>query len=431
MRLAPGEQAMLNGKEGRARQKAMELLVQYGDALGAEQFVDTNNVHLLIGFHFYPDILLRKLDVADIDAFVSRSVLNSDERVVVDKVKAFTTMHITSMDLDHWDLQQATRLGDPDNFRDLVVGIENYCKRIGVAVTSTCCPYAVGNVPTLGEHCAWCESSAIAYANSILGARTNIDGDHSTFASALTGKTLYWGYHLDKNRLGTFMVNVEAQPKHILDWDLMGYYSGFRAGNLVPVFSNIKTCADMYKLMVLAASITVTGAVNLFHVVGITPEAHTLEQATGGLTPRATMNYGEAERREAYREVNTARSEDVEYVVMGCPHYNPERLGAVARLLEGKKVSQNVRLLIFTSTQHKTLADRSGWLDVIEQAGGLLLTDSCPLHAKIEPKSVVAMDSAKMSHQSAGDQGWENIWVGTTEECIDAATTGKWKGELK
>jgi hypothetical protein len=335
------------------------------------------------------------------------------------------------MDVEHWDLQQATRGGDPENFKDLVTGIERYCRRIGVAVTSTCCPYAVGNLPVLGEHCAWCESSAIAFANSVLGARTNIDGDHSTFASAITGKTLNWGYHLDENRRGSFLVEVQAQPESILDWDLMGYYSGFRAGNRVPVYHGVAGRPDMYRLMVLAASSSVTGAVNMFHVVGVTPEAHTLEQSTGGSVPKESLVYGHAERREAYAAVNTATSEDVEYVVLGCPHYNPERLGVVARLLHGRKVTENVKLLIFTSLQHKVLAERSGWLDVMREAGAHLLIDSCPLHAKIPIASTVAMDSAKMSHQGAGEQGWQNIWVGTTEECIDAAITGKWRGELR
>jgi predicted aconitase len=431
MKLAPDEKRMLDGAEGSARQKAMQLLTEYGDALGAESFLDTNNVHLLIGFHFYPDVLLSKLALDDIDAFVSRSVLNSDERVVVDRVKAFTTMHITSMDIAHWDLQQATRAGDPANFRDLVVGIEEYCKRIGVAITSTCCPYSVGNLPVLGEHCVWCESSAIGFANSVLGARTNIDGDHSTFASALTGKTPKWGYHLDENRHGTFLVDVQYQPETILDWDLMGYQCGFKAGNKAPIFDGIGTRPSMYSLMAMSGSMTVTGAVCLFHIVGVTPEAQSLKQATGGRQLKAQLTYGPEDRRAAYERVNTARSDAVEYVVMGCPHYNPERLAHVARLLRGRKVNDNVKLLIFTAAQHKTLAARSGWLDIYEQAGAHLLVDSCPLHAKIPPASVVAMDSAKMSHQGAGEQGWTSVWVGSAEECIDAAVSGKWRGELK
>jgi len=431
MKLAPDEQAMLDGKEGLATQKAMELLVHYGDALGAEQFVDTNNCHLLTAFHFYPEILNTRLDIYDMDDFISKSVLLSEKKVVVDRVKAFTTIHNITLDLEHWDLQEATTGHDPDNFRDLVIGVEKYCKRIGAAITSTCCPYEVGNVPVLGEHCAWTESSAIAYANSVLGARTNIEGDHSAFASALTGKTLNWGYHLDENRVGTFLIDVEAQPTTVMDWDLLGYYSGFAAGNRLPVFNGVRTPANMYKLMALASSIAVTGAVNMFHVVGITPEAHTVERALGHRKPQATMKYSEVERREAYQRANTAQSDNVEYVAIGCPHYNLERLGFVARLLEGKKVSSNVKLLIYTATQQKTAAARSGWLDIIERAGAHLITDSCPMHTKMPSTSIVAMDSAKIVNQCAGQKGWDSIWYGSTEDCIQAAITGKWRGELR
>jgi predicted aconitase len=431
MRLSPDEQAMLGGEQGAARQRAMELLVEYGDALGAETFVDTNNVHLLTSFHFCPEILDANLDIYDMDAFISSSVLLSDTRIVVDRVKAFTTSHNTTIDLDHWDMQEATTGHDPANFRDLVVGVEAYLRRIGVAVTSTCCPYMAGNIPVLGEHCAWTESSAIAFANSVLGGRTNIEGDHSSFASALTGKTVDWGFHRDENRLASFIVHVEAQPQTVMDWDLLGYYSGFAVGNQLPVFVNIRTRPNMFKLMNLASSVAVTGAVNMFHVVGITPEAHTLEQATGRCKPQGRMTYGLKERKQAYERANTATGEDVEIVAIGCPHFNLERLGVVARLLEGKKVADNVRLMIFTSSQMKFAAERSGWMDIYRSAGAHVITDSCPMHVRTDPSHIIALDSAKIVNQCAGQKGWSNVWYGSTEDCIDAAVTGRWRGELR
>jgi len=431
LRLTTDEQAMLNGQEGPARKRAMELLVEYGEALGAESLVDTNNVHLLTAFHFCPEILLNNLEVANIDEFISRSVLLTDDTIVVDRVKAFTTSHNTTIDVDHWDLQEATTGHDPDNFRDLVVGMEKYLRRIGVAMTSTCCPYMSGNLPMRGEHCAWTESSAIAFANSVLGARTNIEGDHSAFASALTGKTLNWGFHLDDNRLGSYIVHVEAQPQAVMDWDLLGYYSGFAVGNQIPVFVNVKTAPSMFKLMALASSVAVTGAVNMFHVVGVTPEAHTVEQATGRKKPEGRFEYGPEQRQQAYARANTATKEDVELVAIGCPHYNLERLGVVAQLLENRKSNHNVKLLIYTSTQMKAVAERSGWMDVFNRAGATVITDSCPMHTRTDPSSTIALDSLKIVNQSGGQKGWKNVWYGSTEDCINAAVTGKWRGELR
>ena len=431
MKLTREEEVLLRGQEGPARQRAMELLVQYAEALGAEEFEECDNVHLLTSFHFVPSILDEHLNVHDIDDLVSKSVLLAKDTLHIDKVKAFTTMHITTIDLEHWDLQQSPTTGrDPSSFRELVIGMEAYLRRIGVAVTSTCCPYMVGNMPSLGEHCAWTESSAIAYANSILGARTNIEGDHSSFATALTGRTPKWGFHLDENRHADFIVHVEAQPQTVMDWDLLGYYAGFAVGNQMPVFVNVRTPPNMFKLMALASTVAITGAVNMFHVVGITPEAHTLDQATGRRKPRGRIVYGQAERKAAYEKANTATRNHVDLVAIGCPHYNLERLGRLARLLENKKVADNTALLIFTSSLMKAAADRSGWLQTYNKAGAHVITDSCPMQAKIDPSATIALDSAKIVNQCAGQKGWKNVWYGSMEDCVDAATTGTWRGEL-
>jgi predicted aconitase len=431
MKLTPDEQNMLNGKEGPVKQKAMELLVKYGEALGADSFVDTDNVHLLVGTQLCPDILSAHLDVKDIDMFISCSVLDSQERIVVDRLKAFTTCHIFQMDLDRWDLLEATNGRDPENLRDMVVEMMNYCKRIGANLISTCCPYAVGNVPTFGEHCAWTESSAISYANSVLGARTNIEGDHSSFASAITGKTVYCGLHVTENRFGNIIIDVEVQPENVMDWDLLGYFSGYRVGTDIPVYNNIKIIPNMSKLMALSSAGAASGAIVMYHITGFTPEAHTLEQATGLKKPKMKISYTERDRKDTYEKLNCGRDENVEYVALGCPHYSLERLGLVCRLLESKKVSENVKLLIFTTMQHKALAERNGYLDIIEKAGGYMVVDSCPINVKMNPSSVLATDSSKIAHMSGGQRGWDNVWYGSTEDCIQAAVQGKWSGKIE
>jgi predicted aconitase len=430
MKLEPDEQDMLSGKEGPARQKAMELLVKYGEALGADRFVDTNNVHLLIGTQLCPDILSAHLDVKDIDMYISHSVLDSTERVIVDRVKAFTTCHIFQMDLDNWDLLEATNGHDPENLYEMVVEMMTYCKKIGANLISTCCPYAVGNVPVFGEHCAWTESSAIAYANSVLGARTNIEGDHSSFASAITGKTPFWGLHVTENRFANVLINVEAQPESVMDWDLIGYFTGYQVGTDIPVYHNIKTIPNMTKLMALSSAGAASGAIVMYHIVGFTPEARTLEQATGKRETKMTVTYTGKERKGIYEKLNCAKDENVEYVALGCPHYSLERIGRVCQLLESKKVSKNVKLLIFTTMQHKALAERNGYLDIIKKAGGYMVVDSCPLNVRMDPTNILATDSSKIAHMSGGQKGWNNVWYGSTEDCILAAIEGKWRGKL-
>lgn len=155
--------------------------------------------------------------------------------------------------------------------------------------------------------------------------------------------------------------------------------------------------------------------------------------AFGDRRPQAVLTYGEAERRETYENLNSARNENVDMITLGCPHYSLEQLRDVARLLEGKKVHENVDLWIWTAYQLKAIADRNGLTDIMTKAGAHLLTDACPLVTKglfPEHTRIVATDSAKQAHYTPGIAGYDT-WFGTMEECIEASITGKWRGELK
>ena len=152
--LAQDEKEMLDGKRGRARQRSMEILVQYADALGAEKFVNTDNVHLLIGFHPYPELV----KVKDGDELASRVLLDSDEQIDLDYIDTFNTTHIFAIDLERWAL-----MGASEELHQLMESIQKYCCRTGINLTSTCTPYQVGNIPTRGQHCAWTESSAVPF----------------------------------------------------------------------------------------------------------------------------------------------------------------------------------------------------------------------------------------------------------------------------
>jgi len=424
---------MLDGLEGPAKQAAMRFLVSYGEALGAEEFIDTNNVHSLILLSMYPDILNAKLDINDIDAFVSKSVLNSDERIVVDRVAAFTSTHISSLDRDNLDSVKISFADDSEEMIKYEQALIDYAKRIGMVLTESCTPFITGNLPVKGEHCAWVESSAIAFANSIIGARTNIEGNHSSFASALTGKTPNWGMHLDENRRATIKINVRVQPQNALDWYLLGFWAGPKVGQSVPVFDGITVQPDQEELLALAAGGTASGAIIMFHVVGITPEAETLEQATGGKEIEQTLEYGPDERKAIYDMLNYGKNKNVQYVMIGCPHLNIKNLSHIANLLKDKHVK--TKLMLFTNKTALELAKSNGVYDTIINAGAKLISGSCPNFAKIEQGNVLAVDSPKFAFTAPikghGFFGCESVWLGTMDECIDAAITGLWKGELK
>lgn len=426
MRLDDHEKAMLAGRDGPAVARAMDLLVRYGEALGAERLVDTNNVCGTVSAStpFMRDFALQK---GGMDAVFSEFNLDSPEVVPVPPVKVFST-HLQL----GFDPRQPERMGVSEEIVRFYDKGERFTSGLGVQLTNTCTPYQVGNVPTRGEHCAWMESSAVIYCNSVLGARTNTEGRESTGAAMLTGKIPYWGYHLDENRRGTHLVELDVDVATTFEWGLLGYWVGEWVQEKVPVIDGVRGAPNLQRLKHFGASASSSGGVEMYHLVGITPEARTRDEAFGGRTPVEVRRYGVAERRSAWEKLNvTAKDTAVDYVMLGCPHYNLEQIWEACRLLEGRKVSPDTALWIFTPRAIKAVADQNGYTKIIEDAGGVLMSDSCSAMSRAIPKGtrVAALDSAKHAHYLPAIMGVQ-AWFGTTADCIDAACTGRWSGRL-
>lgn len=422
MRLTDDERAILDGREGRARQKAMELLVRYGEALGAERLVDTNNVG---GVLMADKVRLAKY--GSFDAVFSVS-LDSTEAVEFPNFKTYSCHLEQGMDPAYYELQGFSR----EDYEVNKASAE-YAARLGLQLMYTCAPYLVGNVPVKGEHCAWMESSAVVYINSVLGARCNVEGGASSTASMLTGKTPYWGFHIDENRLGTHLVEVEYDVQSNMDWGLLGYYVGKIVQERVPVLSGIRRTPNLVRLKHFGAAAASSGGVEMYHIPGVTAEARSVEEAFGKKQPVATLKFGKAERQQAYEELNAlGKDKDVDFVMFGCPHASIEQIWEICRLLEGKRVHSNTNLWIFTPRGIRDLADRNGYTKIIKDAGGVLMTDTCPCLGRFVPKGtkVMATDSGKQSHYAPSILGVQ-AWYGSVEDCVNAAITGKWGGELR
>ena len=423
MKLSKDELEMLEGTHGSAKRRAMELLVQYGEALGAERLIQTNNVHMLIGFYPYPEIL----SSFDADQMVSKFFLDSDDKIIVDYIETFNTTHIWAIDLDQW-----RKMGASEELHRIMEIIRAYSIRKGISITATCAPYLVGNLPSRGEHCAWTESSAVPFCNAVLGARTNTETAHSAFAIALTGKVPLAGFHLDENRLATYLIEVKTKLDSIFDWNLLGYYAGEMVQLDVPAYDIGKNqLPNLNMLKALNAAGASSGGIQMYHIIGATPEAPNRKTAFGGKEPKVRILYGQKEKRRAFELLNSGKDEHIDVVTLGCPHYSLEQLKQAARILDGKKVNGNVLLWIWTAHALKDVADRNGYTEIIERAGGRLLTDSCPLVTKgsfPERAKTVATDSAKQAHYTPSIVGCET-WIGTMEECIASAISGKWRGE--
>jgi predicted aconitase len=175
-----------------------------------------------------------------------------------------------------------------------------------------------------------------------------------------------------------------------------------------------------------------SGGVEMYHMVGITPEAPSMEAAFGGAARGETFTYDAAARRRIYETLNSVgQCEDVDYVMLGCPHYSIEQIAHAASLIEGRKVHGNTELWIFTSRSVKALADANGHTEALRKAGALLMTDTCSAISQAVPKGtrVAALDSAKQVHYLPAMMGIEG-WYGSTADCINAACTGKWRGRL-
>jgi predicted aconitase len=422
--LTDDEKAMLDGKEGPAVQKAMELLVKYAQALGAERLVNTNNVCGTMGASspFIRELAAKSLSL---DAVFSEFNLDCPEVLEIPSVKVYTCHLVQGLDPDNWKLLSIDR-----NIYEISMKGYEFCAKIGIQLMNTCTPYLVGNVPIKGEHCAWMESSAVVFCNAVLGARTNTEGRESAGAAMLTGKIPFWGYHIDENRLGTHLVEVEVEVDSVMDWGLLGYYVGEIVQVNVPVISGKGFTPNLSKLKHFGASAASSGGVEMYHIIGITPEATAFEQAFGEKKPVDHIKYGVEEKRKVYEDINASAKElDVDLVVLGCPHYSTEQLWEVCRLLKGRKVHENTNLWVFIPRGLKDIAIRNEYVDILEKAGGVLMTDTCPAFGRLLPKStkVVATDSAKQAHYLPAIMGVQ-AWFGSTEECIEAALSGRWRG---
>jgi hypothetical protein len=405
----------------------MELLVRYAFALGAERFVETDNVAGVPGSaapwikeHY-------KADGGDYRAVFSRFDLDSDEVVDVPRMNAYSCHLQGGMDPMLWAEQGMSREAF-DNF----ASDEREVAAHGVQLLKTCTPYIAGNLPVMGEHCAWMESSAVVFCNSVIGARTNTEGRESTSAAMLAKRIPDWGFHQADYRFGQHKVDVEVPVEDVFDWGMLGYYVGEKVQDEIPVLSGNIANPSLIRHKHFGAAAASSGGVEMYHMIGITPEAPSEAAAFGPRQPREFHRYDTTERKRIYETLNSVGDcNEVDYVMLGCPHYSIEQIAHAAHLIEGRKVHENSALWVFTSRAVKAVADANGYTGTLRDAGAFLMTDTCSAISQAVPTGtkVAALDSAKQVHYLPAMMGIEG-WYGTTAQCIDAACTGKWRGTL-
>ncbi|MFS0734903.1 aconitase X catalytic domain-containing protein [Microbacterium sp. 1P10UB] len=425
MRLTDDETRMRDGVEGDAVAAAMDLLIRYGDALGAERLVDTRNV---AGTMTQPSPAKAKL-FEEGGWARAYAVINLD----CDREIEVPRMKVPTCQLQHGFADDANGLTlYPESSIRLQDDAESFFSERGVNILATCTPYQVGNLPVRGEHCAWMESSAVVYCNSVLGARTNCEGAASTGAAALTGKIPLWGNHLAENRHATHLIRADVDVDSFQEWGMFGYFVGEQVLEARPAVTGLLAQPDLADLKHFGAATATSGGVELFHMPGVTPEAPTLEAAFGTSPVPEPVVYGRREREAVYAALNgQGNSRDVDFVLLGCPHASLDQVAELAARLEGRHLSSSTELWVMMPRALASMALRNGYTRTITAAGGRVLTDSCPAMSKAAPPGtrVFATDSAKQAHYLPAILGIE-AWFGTLAECVDAAVTGRWSGGL-
>lgn len=416
---------MRDGGDGDAVAAAMDLLIRYGDALEAEYLVDTRNV---AGTMTQPSPAKAAL-VAEGGWAHAYAVMNLD----CDRDIEIPAMRVPTCQLQHGFAADAEGLtAYPADSIRLQEDAESYFTERGVRVLGTCTPYQVGNIPVRDEHCAWMESSAVVYANSVLGARTNCEGAASTGAASLTGRIPYWGNHVPENRYATHLVRADVDIDGFREWGMFGYYVGETVQEARPAVTGRLAPPSDADLKHFGAATATAGGVELYHLPGVTPESPTLDAAFGGRARPEPIRYGTAERATVYDALNAqGESTDVDFVLLGCPHASLAQVSEIAGMLEGARLADGTQLWVMLPRALAETSLRAGWTRTITRAGGRVLTDSCPAMSRAAPPGtrVFATDSAKQAHYLPAILGIE-AWFGTTRECVDAALTGRWRGTL-
>jgi predicted aconitase len=288
---------------------------------------------------------------------------------------------------------------------------------MGIAATCTCTPYLVGNLPAPGEHVAWSESSAVAYANSVLGARTNREGGPSALAAALTGRTARYGLHLDQHRIPTLSVEVTCPLETPADWGALGYLIGKRGqGRVASV--RIPSRGGVTELKSLCAAVVTFGGSPLFYLEGLTPAP------PGPPAIEQSISVGADDLRQAYAALDDG-ADDVDLVCLGCPHASLGELSDLAAELDGKRLA--TELWICTARVTQRAAAELGLVDRIEASGAKVVSDTCFAVAPLaRPGATIATDSFKGSYYGRGHNRLR-VHLGSLERCLAAALTGRWR----
>ena len=409
--LTADERQMLGGAAGPALQLAMEVIKTVAAVAGADRLIPIDSAH--------------------IDSCLYHGTVGLDfaERLAAGggRVRVPTTLNVSSLDLLHPDL---VRL-DPES-RSRARRLMDAYVEMGCQPTWTCAPYQLPDRPAFGRDVCWAESNAIVFANSVLGARTDRYGDFIDICAALTGRVPYAGLHRPEERLARLVVDAGGLPAAAYDADelyaLIGHAVGLAAGSAVPAIVGLPPDTTEDQLKALGAAAASSGSVALCHVVGVTPEAATLDDALGGRQPEHVVQLTAARLRQAWDELSTTDERaGLAAVSLGTPHFSVAEFERLAGLFAGQPVHPAVTLYVSTARHVLAELERTGRLAAFERPGIQLVVDTCtyitPILDLAGPGAVMT-NSAKWAWYGPGNLGVEVVF-GSLADCVRSAVQGK------
>jgi predicted aconitase len=410
--LTPSDRDALAGDRGEAAALAMRILVEVATMTAARRLIDVESAHIDGGLYH---------GRAGLD-FAGR-LAAGDARVSVP-----TTLNVGSLDLLHPNLYR----GDPDTAASARRLMDLYVA-MGCRATWTCAPYQLPDRPAFGRHVAWAESNAIVFANSVLGARTDRYGDFIDICAAIIGRVPDAGLHRSENRIGQALFTMTGVSQALLAEDVLypvlGHLVGSRTDDLVPVIDGLPRSVSEDRLKALGAAAASSGSVAMFHAVGVTPEAATLDEALGGATPALTFEITPDAIASARDELTSTTRTELCAVSLGTPHFSVAEFEQLADLLDGFEPAPGLELYI--STGRDVLRAAGSSADACAAAGWQIVTDTCTYVTPIIRRrdGVVMTNSAKWAWYAPANLGVD-VAFGSLVECVRSAALGRvWRDE--
>ena len=397
MFLSKHELSMLSGRHGYAKQKSMEIIVALGKIFGADRLIDIRSVQVAgVSFHNLGDAGIEYIEGMATEGRIARGVN--------------ATLNPAGMDIKSWK-----SMGIAPSFARKQMRIVKAYSKIGIDATCTCIPYLINNRPRHGEHAAWSESSAVCYINSVIGAKTNREGGPSSLASAITGKTANYGFHISSNRKCEVAVDVKCSVSGEAEFGALGHAIGEKAKNRVLYIRGLDTGSITKRdMQSFCASSATYGATALFHIEGYTPDWRSAGRA------RKRIGIDKGDIKKSFSFINDKC--DPDFIAVGCPHFWVEEIRMMARLLDGKKVAKEMWIFVPRSALEMMKRDFPEELGTIKKSGARLVADTCMAVAPLRGMfRCIATNSAKACFYARGSNSFSTMLC-STEDCVKYAT---------